>query len=57
MPRFLRALLLLATAGAVFAANAGRSSSPRVATRPKQAAPQAPDVQLVPLAMGLPDIT
>jgi len=57
VPRFLRALLLLATAGAVFAANAGRSSSPRVATRPKQAAPQAPDVQLVPLAMGLPDIT
>jgi glucose/arabinose dehydrogenase len=58
MPRSLRALLLLAAAGAVLAAGAGRASSGRaVPARPKQAAPPAPDLQLIPLTTELPDIT
>jgi glucose/arabinose dehydrogenase len=54
MRRSLRALVLLAAAGAALAAAADRGASARAAERPKES---VPDVQLVPLTTEIPDIT
>ncbi len=58
MPRAGRVLLFLVAAAAVLSAAGRPNASPRAASaRPKQGPPAGPDVQLSPIANGLPDIT